>query len=64
MRGMENLMMDFYLNPEFARELLKKIADYNIEQTRAADQVIIAPVDYPVILTCIRSSIIYTFSPT
>ena len=36
MRGMDNLMMDFYLNPEFVRELFKKIADYNIEQAREA----------------------------
>lgn len=30
MRGMENLLMDFILNPEFARELLRSIADFNI----------------------------------
>ena len=32
MRGMENLLMDFYMNPEFAKDLLKSIADYNIAQ--------------------------------
>ncbi len=36
MRGMDNLLMDFYLNPEFVRELLRKIADYNIQQIREA----------------------------
>ena len=29
-RGMENLLMDFIINPEFARELLHSIADFNI----------------------------------
>ena len=32
MRGMENLLMDFYLYPEFVKELFEKIADYNIAQ--------------------------------
>ena len=30
MRGMENLLMDFIINPEFARELFRSIADFNI----------------------------------
>jgi len=36
MRGMENLMMDFYDNPEFLHGLLGAIADYNIAQVREA----------------------------
>jgi len=32
MRGMENLLMDFMVNPEFAHQLLKKITDYNLAQ--------------------------------
>jgi len=32
LRGMENLLMDFYLNPHFVHELLEKIADYNLIQ--------------------------------
>lgn len=32
MRGIENLLMDFYMNPEFVDELLDAIADYNIAQ--------------------------------
>jgi uroporphyrinogen decarboxylase len=32
LRGMENLLMDFYLNPDFVHELLGKIADYNLIQ--------------------------------
>lgn len=36
LRGMENLMMDFYLNPEFVHELLGAIADYNIAQVQEA----------------------------
>ena len=36
LRGMENLMMDFYDNPGFVRELLDAIADYNVAQVRAA----------------------------
>lgn len=32
LRGIENLLMDFYLNPEFVHELLDRIADYNIAQ--------------------------------
>lgn len=36
LRGMENLMMDFLSNPEFVRELLRSIADYNIAQVHEA----------------------------
>ncbi len=36
MRGMDNLLIDFYLYPEFAKELFRKIADYNISQVRKA----------------------------
>jgi uroporphyrinogen decarboxylase len=36
LRGMENLMMDFYDHPQFVRDLLRAIADYNIEQLRLA----------------------------
>jgi len=36
LRGTENLMMDFYDNPGFVRELLETIADYNIAQVRKA----------------------------
>lgn len=36
MRGMENLMMDFLDHPEFVRELLRAIADWNIAQLRKA----------------------------
>ncbi len=36
LRGMENLMMDFYDNPAFVRELLNAIADYNIAQVEKA----------------------------
>lgn len=36
MRGMENLMMDFYDHPKFVRELLRTIADFNIAQIRKA----------------------------
>ncbi len=36
LRGMENLMMDFYDNPDFVNELLNAIADYNIAQIREA----------------------------
>jgi len=30
LRGMENLLVDFYENPGFARDLLRSIADFNI----------------------------------
>ena len=36
MRGMTQLMMDFYDHPQFVHELLGAIADYNIAQVREA----------------------------
>ena len=36
LRGMENLMMDFLTVPDFVRELLRTIADYNIAQVTEA----------------------------
>ena len=36
LRGMENLMMDFFDHPDFVRELLRAICDYNIAQTQKA----------------------------
>jgi len=36
LRGMENLMMDFLRAPDFVRELLRTIADYNIAQVTEA----------------------------
>ena len=36
LRGMENLMMDFILNPDFVRQLLSAISDYNIAQINEA----------------------------
>ncbi len=36
LRGMENLLMDFMVNPEFVHELLTSITDYNIAQLREA----------------------------
>ncbi len=36
LRGMQNLLMDFYDHPEFVHELLNTIADYNIAQVKAA----------------------------
>lgn len=36
LRGMENLLMDFLLNPDFVRQLLRAIADYNIAQVKEA----------------------------
>lgn len=36
LRGMENLMMDFLDHPDFARNLLRSIADYNIAQVSEA----------------------------
>lgn len=38
MRGMENLLMDFIINPEFVHELLDAICDYNIAQIDKALQ--------------------------
>jgi uroporphyrinogen decarboxylase len=36
LRGMENLLMDFHENPEFAHELLRAIADWDIAQVKKA----------------------------
>ena len=36
LRGMENLLTDFMINPEFAHRLLSAIADYNIAQVNEA----------------------------
>ncbi len=36
LRGMENLMIDFIEHPDFVRDLLRQIADYNIAQARKA----------------------------
>ncbi len=36
LRGMENLMMDFYDHPDFVHELLGAITDYNIAQVTKA----------------------------
>ncbi len=36
MRGMENLLMDFFINPDFVRDLFDSIADYNITQLKHA----------------------------
>jgi uroporphyrinogen decarboxylase len=36
LRGMADLMMDFYDHPDFVRELLHTIADYNIAQVKVA----------------------------
>ena len=38
LRGMENLLMDFHENPEFAHELLRAIADWDLVQVRKAVQ--------------------------
>jgi uroporphyrinogen decarboxylase len=36
LRGMQNLLMDFYDHPKFVHELLNTIADYNIAQVKEA----------------------------
>ncbi len=36
LRGMVNLMMDFHDHPRFVRELLDRIADYNVAQVQEA----------------------------
>lgn len=36
MRGMINLLMDFYTNPEFVHELMERICEYNIAQINKA----------------------------
>lgn len=38
MRGMENLLMDFCLNPDFVHELMNKITEYNIAQIEEASK--------------------------
>ena len=38
LRGMENLMMDFVVNPQFVEDLLTKIADFNIALVERALQ--------------------------
>ena len=38
LRGMENLLMDFMVNPYFVHELFEAIADYNIAQVREASK--------------------------
>ena len=38
LRGMANLLMDFHDHPQFVRQLLEAIADYNIAQIRQALQ--------------------------
>jgi uroporphyrinogen decarboxylase len=38
LRGMQNLLMDFYDHPDFVHSLLEAIAEYNIAQVRAALQ--------------------------
>jgi len=42
LRGMENLMMDFYRNPEFVKELLDRIMEYNLG---IIDEILEYPVD-------------------
>jgi len=36
LRGMQNLLMDFYDHPDFVHDLLNTIADYNIAQVKEA----------------------------
>jgi uroporphyrinogen decarboxylase len=36
LRGMENLLIDFMVNPDFVQELMTAITDYNIAQLREA----------------------------
>ncbi len=36
LRGLQNLLMDFYDHPDFVRDLLNAIADYNIAQVQEA----------------------------
>lgn len=36
LRGMENLMMDFFDHPDFVRDLFRAIADYNLGQVEKA----------------------------
>ena len=41
LRGMENLLIDFMINPEFVHKLLAAIADYNIAQLNEAINMIL-----------------------
>lgn len=41
MRGMENLFIDFYTNPDFVHELLTAITEYNIAQINEASKYVI-----------------------
>ena len=36
LRGTENLLMDFMINPDFVKEIFARIADYNIAQIKKA----------------------------
>jgi uroporphyrinogen decarboxylase len=36
LRGMENMLMDFMINPDFVHDLLNAISDYNIAQIKEA----------------------------
>ncbi len=36
LRGIENLLMDFYINPDFVHQLLDAICDYNLAQIEKA----------------------------
>ena len=36
LRGIENLLMDFYINPQFVHDLLDAICDYNLAQVEEA----------------------------
>jgi len=38
LRGMQNLLMDYYDHPDFVRDLFNAIADYNIAQVKQACQ--------------------------
>ena len=42
LRGIENLLMDFYINPDFVNKLLDAICDYNIAQI---DKALTYPID-------------------
>ena len=39
LRGMQNLLMDFYDHPGFVHELLDAIADYNLAQVNVGDEI-------------------------
>jgi len=36
LRGIENMLMDFYINPEFVHQLLDTICDFNVAQIKKA----------------------------